>query len=77
MDLSMPKLGGIEAPRILSHLMPAVPIIIFSEYSNVLSEQEASSLVFSAVVSKSEQISLVLGKHERCCVVVWRRKEFS
>jgi len=65
MDLSMPKMSGIEAARILSHLMPAVPIIIFSEYSDVLSEQEASSLGISAVVPKSEQISLLLGEARR------------
>jgi DNA-binding NarL/FixJ family response regulator len=62
MDLSMPHLSGIEAARILSHLMPTVPIIIFSEYGDVLSEQEASSHGISAVVSKSEQISLLLGE---------------
>jgi DNA-binding NarL/FixJ family response regulator len=65
MDLSMPKMSGIEAARILSYLMPAVPIIIFSEYSDVLSEQEASSLGISAVVPKSEQISLLLGEARR------------
>lgn len=62
MDLSMPQMSGIEAARILSHLMPTVPIIIFSEYSDVLSEQEASSLGIAAVVSKSEQISALLGE---------------
>ena len=62
MDLSMPEMSGVEAARILSHLMPAVPIIIFSEYGDVLSEQEASSLGISAVVSKSERISALLGE---------------
>jgi|SRR5579862_1607211 len=62
MDLSMPQMTGIEAAHILSRLMPAVPIIIFSDYGKVLSGQEASFRGISAVVSKSDEISLLLGE---------------
>ena len=43
MDLSMPVMNGIEAARVLKRLAPAAPLIIFSEYSDVFSEQEARS----------------------------------
>jgi DNA-binding NarL/FixJ family response regulator len=60
MDLSMPVMNGIEAARILKGLMPAAPLIIFSEYSDVFSEDEARSAGVSALVSKSEPISLLV-----------------
>src|SRR6266705_3412856 len=62
MDLSMPVMNGIEAASILKSLMPTVPLIIFSEYSDVFSEKEARSAGVSALVSKSEHASVLVGK---------------
>jgi DNA-binding NarL/FixJ family response regulator len=62
MDLSMPVMNGIDAARTLKTLMPAVPVIIFSDYSDVFSEKEARSAGICALVSKSEPVSLLIGK---------------
>lgn len=62
MDLSMPVMNGIYAARALKTLMPTVPIIIFSEYSNVFSDKEARSAGISALVLKSEHVSVLIGK---------------
>jgi len=62
MDLSMPVMNGIEAAGILKSLMPTVPLIIFSEYSDVFSEKEARAAGVSALVSKSEHASVLVGK---------------
>jgi len=62
LDLSMPVMNGIEAARVLKGLMPTVPLIIFSEYSDVFSEKEARSAGVSAIVSKSEHGSVLVGK---------------
>jgi DNA-binding NarL/FixJ family response regulator len=62
MDLSMPVMNGIEATRTVRTLMPTVPVIMFSEYSDLLSEQEALSAGVSALVSKSEHISFLIEK---------------
>jgi DNA-binding NarL/FixJ family response regulator len=62
LDLSMPVMNGIEAARVLQDLMPTVPLIIFSEYSDVFSEKEARSAGVSALVSKSENASVLVGK---------------
>jgi DNA-binding NarL/FixJ family response regulator len=62
MDLSMPVMNGIDAASALKRLMPKVPLIIFSEYSDVLSENEARSAGVSALVSKSEHISVLISK---------------
>src|SRR5215469_18757226 len=62
LDLSMPVMDGIAAARVLKQLMPTVPIIVFSEYSDVLSEREAETEGISALVSKSESVSVLLDK---------------
>ena len=62
MDLSMPVMNGIDAASALKRLMPKVPLIIFSEYSDVFSENEARSAGVSALVSKSEHISVLISK---------------
>jgi len=62
LDLSMPVMNGIEAARVLRRLMPAVPLIVFSEYCDVFSEEEARSVGVSAMVSKSEHVSVLLEK---------------
>jgi chemotaxis response regulator CheB len=62
MDLSMPVMNGIDAALTLKALMPKVPVIMFSEYSDVFSEEEARSTGISALVSKSEHLSVLIGK---------------
>ncbi len=62
LDLSMPVMNGIDAARVLKTLMPAVPLIIFSEYSDVFSHEEARAAGVSALVSKSEHMSVLLEK---------------
>jgi DNA-binding NarL/FixJ family response regulator len=62
MDLSMPVMNGIDAARALKTLMPMMPVIIFSEYSDVFSESEARSAGISALVSKSEPVSVLIDK---------------
>jgi DNA-binding NarL/FixJ family response regulator len=62
MDLSMPVMNGIEAARTLKALLPTVPLIIFSEYSDVFSESEAQSAGVAALVSKSEHVSVLIEK---------------
>ena len=62
LDLSMPVMNGIDAARVLRKLVPTLPLIIFSEHSDVLSEAEARSAGVSALVSKSEHVSVLVAK---------------
>jgi two-component system nitrate/nitrite response regulator NarL len=62
LDLSMPVMNGVEAACELKRLMPMVPIIVFSEYGDVFSEGEARSTGISAVVSKTEPLTMLLDK---------------
>jgi DNA-binding NarL/FixJ family response regulator len=62
LDLSMPVMNGIEAACELKRLMPMVPIIVFSEYGDVLSAGEAQASGISAVVSKDAKLTVLLDK---------------
>lgn len=60
LDLSMPVMSGLDAARALKRLMPDVPIVMFSIYSDSFTEKEARSAGVSALVSKFEDISQLL-----------------
>ena len=62
LDLSMPVMNGLEAARVLNRMMPGVPLIMYSALSDSFTEKEASSAGVLAMVSKSEDISVLLGK---------------
>jgi len=62
LDLSMPVMNGLEATRILKRMMPEVPVIIYSAFADSSTEKAARSAGVNALVSKSENISVLLGK---------------
>jgi DNA-binding NarL/FixJ family response regulator len=61
LDLSMPVMNGLDAARALKRLMPEVPIVIFSVYSDPFMEKEARSAGVSATVSKFDDMSILVG----------------
>jgi DNA-binding NarL/FixJ family response regulator len=63
----MPKMNGIDAARILKRMMPEVPLILFSEYGDLVSDAEARSAGISAVVPKSAHVSVLLATVRRHC----------
>jgi DNA-binding NarL/FixJ family response regulator len=62
LDLSMPVMNGLDAARILKRIMPEVPVLMYSAYDDSLTENEARSAGVSALVSKSERLSVLLDK---------------
>lgn len=62
LDLSMPVMNGLDAARALKRVMPDVPLIMYSAYTDSFTEKEARSAGVSALVSKSEQASVLIGK---------------
>jgi two-component system chemotaxis response regulator CheY len=60
MDLSMPTMNGIEAARCLSQAMPAVLIILLSDYGGMFPDEDARSAGIAAIVSKTECASVLL-----------------
>jgi DNA-binding NarL/FixJ family response regulator len=67
LDLSMPVMNGLDAARILKGLMPTVPLILFSEYSEAFSEKQARSVGISALVSKSAHVSVLVERVRLLC----------
>jgi len=61
LDLSMPVMNGLDAARALKRLMPEVPIVMFSIHSDAFIEREALSAGVSALVSKFEDMSELVG----------------
>lgn len=70
MDLSMPVMNGIEAAAALKSLMPKVPLVIFSEYGDVFSQNAAESAGVSALVPKSAGASVLLKEVRRLCGLI-------
>jgi DNA-binding NarL/FixJ family response regulator len=60
MDISMPKMNGLDAVRALRKLIPSIPIIVFSNHSDAFVKNLALSLGVAAVISKSQNISVLL-----------------
>ena len=61
MDLLMPVMNGLDAARVLKRLMPNVPIIMFSEFTDAFAEEEAHSAGVCALVPKSAKASTLVG----------------
>jgi DNA-binding NarL/FixJ family response regulator len=62
LDLSMPVMNGLEAARVLKRLMPTVPLIMFSAFSDGSAQYQARLVGISEVVSKSEHPSVLILK---------------
>jgi CheY-like chemotaxis protein len=61
----MPIMNGLQAALILRRLFPNMPIILFSLYGNGTVKAEATRAGIDAVVSKDEDIPVLIGKaHE-------------
>ena len=61
-DVSMPLMNGLEETRILKKLMPALPVIIYSIHVDPFVQKEALAAGASAVVSKSDEITVLMRK---------------
>jgi CheY-like chemotaxis protein len=56
LDMSMPKMNGLEAAKVLKQLTPEIPIILFSLFAEQIDIRDVS---VDRVVSKSEPGSLI------------------
>jgi len=59
-DLSIPVMNGLEEARVLKTLMPTVQVIVFTAHSDPLVEKEAVTAGVSAVVSKSQAVTVLI-----------------
>jgi DNA-binding NarL/FixJ family response regulator len=61
LDLSMPVMNGFQAAHELQRLLPKVPILMFTTFSNKQIEREALASGIAAVKSKSEGVESLVG----------------
>ena len=54
LDLAMPGMNGVEAAAILKTMMPNVPIVLFTMYSEVLGQSLTSAVGVNLVLSKPD-----------------------
>ena len=62
LDVSMPVMSGLDAARVLRRIMPAVPLILCSLHTNDVLEQEALAAGVDAVVSKAQNMQVLVNK---------------
>ena len=60
LDLSMPRMSGMEAASILKRLMPHVLIVAFSMYGELLGRSLPSTVGIDAVIDKLAGIEKVV-----------------
>jgi DNA-binding NarL/FixJ family response regulator len=61
MDLSMPRMNGLEAARILRTRAPEIPIVLFTMHEGAVRHCEADLAGIRAVVSK-DKMELLLAQ---------------
>jgi CheY-like chemotaxis protein len=59
LDLSMPVLNGLDAARELKKMMPRVPIILFTQYSDLGDALSRDQLNVDRIVSKGNATELM------------------
>jgi len=65
LDLSMPRMNGLQAASELRKVFPNTPIILFTLYGETLSKTEVVKTGVSLVLSKTEPLSTLIEKaHE-------------
>jgi|SRR5665213_872419 len=60
LDVSMPIMNGLDAAPVLHNMAPQAPIILFTLHKDVVSEKQALAVGIRAVVSKTDQIEVLL-----------------
>ncbi|MGA2430879.1 MAG: response regulator transcription factor [Candidatus Acidiferrum sp.] len=53
LDMSMPRMNGLQAARVLRQMMSDVPIILFTLHASAIQLSEVQAAGVSSVVSKS------------------------
>jgi DNA-binding NarL/FixJ family response regulator len=54
LDLSMPRMNGVEAASVIKGMMPQMLIVLFTLYRETLGDAVVSAVGIDAVVSKPE-----------------------
>ena len=56
LDMSMPRMNGVDAARELKHICPNVPVILYTAFADVFLRQQPVPEGVSEVVAKGENL---------------------
>jgi len=56
LDMSMPRMNGVDAARQLKHMCPNVPVILYTAFADVFRRKQALPEGVSEVVAKGENL---------------------
>ncbi len=59
LDFQMPKMNGLEAARVLTQILPSVPIILFTTHIAILPVAALAGAGIKAVVSKMDSLDIL------------------
>jgi CheY-like chemotaxis protein len=62
MDLSMPRVNGLDASRTLKKTEHPPQVVLFTSHKGVVSESDANQAGLSAVVSKSDGLETLIAE---------------
>jgi DNA-binding NarL/FixJ family response regulator len=62
LDLSMPRMDGLEAARELKQRMPQMHLILFTMHAAATNQNEVVEAGFDAVISKTEGLQTLIDK---------------
>ena len=60
LDQAMPVMTGVESARVLSKIMPHVPLLLFTLHSEEVAEHAARAAGIHAVVTKTEGLQRLI-----------------
>ena len=56
LDMSMPRMNGVDAARQLKHMCPNIPVILYTAFADVFRRKEALPEGVSEIVAKGENL---------------------
>jgi DNA-binding NarL/FixJ family response regulator len=65
LDLSMPRMNGLQAALVLREIMPETPIILFTVFIDSMISRLAHNAGVASVVSKTDQLTILADEVQR------------
>ncbi len=56
LDMSMPRMNGVDAARQLKHMCPNIPVILYTAFADVFRRKQALPEGVSEIVAKGENL---------------------
>jgi DNA-binding NarL/FixJ family response regulator len=65
LDLSMPRMNGLQVALTFHQIEPEIPIILFTIYNGAVIERLAHNVGIASVISKTDQLTVLADEVQR------------